>query len=88
MDRRKIAETIDPQAFDGTLARMIPSGVEDAQEAALTIADRILALLDAEGGSVDGGGLQHFAEELVRLSDDGANVDEQILAQAKRALEP
>ena len=86
MDRRKIAEAIDPQAFDGTLARMIPSGVEDAQEAALTIADRILALLDTEGADEEAK-LRIFAAELIRVSSEGTEIDNQILAQARKTLE-
>lgn len=86
MDRRKIAEAIDPQAFDGTLARMIPSGVEDAQEAALTIADRILALLDTERANEEAN-LRLFAAELIRVSREGTKIDNQILAQARKTLE-
>ncbi|MEM7654328.1 MAG: hypothetical protein AAF220_14300, partial [Pseudomonadota bacterium] len=71
MDRRKIAEAIDPQAFDGTLARMIPSGVEDAQEAALTIADRILALLETEESDTERDQRRRFAAELIRVSTAG-----------------
>jgi len=86
MDRRKIAEAIDPQAFDGTLARMIPSGVEDAQEAALTIADRVLALLDTERANEEAN-LRLFAAELIRVSREGTEIDNQILAQARKTLE-
>ena len=86
MDRRVIATAIDPQAFDGTLARMIPSGVEDAQEAALAAADRVIARLEGDGRRGTYDPLTRRMAQAVLLAAAGSPLDPAQLDEARAVL--